>query len=98
MREKVASSKDEMVALGMPQFTVEDFYENFLDNLDRFTSYDATKSPSSRLQGDDKASLEEVEAMFQDEGTSNYLVVFLRLLTSKQLQLEGDFYQVAFGT
>ena len=32
-------------------------------------------------------SLEEVEDMFREEGTSNYLVVFLRLLTSKQLQV-----------
>ena len=32
-------------------------------------------------------SLEEVEEMFREEGTSNYLVVFLRLLTSKQLQV-----------
>ena len=47
--------------------------------------------------------------MFREEGTSNYLVVFLRLLTSKQLQVhfryiagtdcivllqvEGEFYQ-----
>merc|ERR1712013_805327 len=33
------------------------------------------------------------EEMFREEGSSNYLVVFLRLLTSKQLQLEGEFYQ-----
>jgi len=28
------------------------------------------------------------------QGTSDYLVVFLRLLTSMQIRLEADFYQV----
>lgn len=76
----VSPSKDEMVALGMPAFTVEDFYDTFMDTL-------------SRLSGDDKMSLEELSATFNDEGMSNYLVVFLRLLTSKQLQKDGEFYQ-----
>jgi len=80
VRGQVGGSKDQMVKLGMPEFTVEDFYENFCDNLDK-------------LGGEGKISLEEVEEMFREEGTSNYLVVFLRLLTSKQLQLEGEFYQ-----
>merc|ERR1719357_1255105 len=46
-----------------------------------------------RLSGEGKITLEEVEEMFREEGTSNYLVVFLRLLTSKQLQQDGEFYQ-----
>merc|ERR1711915_699853 len=65
---------------GMPEFTVEDFFDNFMDTLDK-------------LKGEDKMQLEELEETFNNEGLSNYLVVFLRLLTSKQLQLEGDFYQ-----
>jgi len=74
------SSKDEMIELGMPAFTVEDFYENFMETLDR-------------LKGDEKMTITELEELFNDEGNSNYLVVFLRLLVSKQLQKEGDFYQ-----
>ena len=34
---QVAGSKDQMVALGMPEFTVEDFFDNFLENLDRLS-------------------------------------------------------------
>lgn len=76
----VGPSKDEMVTLGMPAFTVEDFYDTFMDTL-------------SRLGGDNKMSAEELANTFNDEGMSNYLVVFLRLLTSKQLQKDGEFYQ-----
>jgi len=74
------SAKEDMVQLGMPAFTVEDFHDNFMDNLDR-------------LKGEDKMSIKELEDLFNDEGMSNYLVVFLRLLVSKQLQKEADFYQ-----
>jgi len=80
VKEQVTGSKDQMVTLGMPEFTVEDFYDNFMDSLER-------------LSGEGKITLEEVEEMFREEGTSNYLVVFLRLLTSKQLQQDGEFYQ-----
>lgn len=30
---------------------------------------------------------------FQDEGLSNYIVVYLRLLTSAQLQKKSDFFE-----
>ena len=30
---------------------------------------------------------------FQDEGISNYIVVYLRLLTSAQLQKKADFFE-----
>jgi len=76
----IKPSKDEMIQLGMPAFTVEDFYDNFMDTLDR-------------LSGSDKMSVSELEDLFNDEGMSNYLVVFLRLLVSKQLQQQADFYQ-----
>lgn len=80
LQTAITSSKDEMIGLGMPAFTVEDFFENFMDTLDR-------------LKGDEKMSLRDLEEFFNDEGNSNYLVVFLRLLVSKQLQKEADFYQ-----
>lgn len=76
----IEPSKDQMFKLGMPEFTVEDFYDNFMDTL-------------RQLGGEEKISQEELVTMFNDEGVSNYLVVFLRLLTSKQLQMEGEFYQ-----
>ena len=97
-RVRVKPSKEQMV--GMPEFTVEDFYDNFMESL-------------GQLGGEDKEAAAELDTMFKDEGVSNYLVVFLRwgslststpkfkltlytiprLLTSKQLQLEGEFYQ-----
>ena len=76
----IEPSKEQMFRLGMPEFTVEDFYDNFMDTL-------------KQLGGQEKISGEELVNMFNDEGVSNYLVVFLRLLTSKQLQVEGEFYQ-----
>ena len=65
VKKAVEGSKDEMVKLGMPEFTVEDFFDNFMDTLER-------------LAGDDKMKLEELEDTFNNEGLSNYLVVFLR--------------------
>ena len=65
VKKAVEGSKDEMVKLGMPEFTVEDFFDNFMDTLER-------------LAGDDKMKLEELEETFNNEGLSNYLVVFLR--------------------
>merc|ERR1712227_628769 len=80
VKESLEPSKDQMVKLGMPEFTVEDFYDNFMETL-------------NSLAGEEKTNLSDLLQTFNDEGMSNYLVVFLRLLTSKQLQLEGEFYQ-----
>ena len=82
VRERLQGSKAEMVGLGMPEFTVEDFFDNFMDNLERVGG-----------EGLEGSSLAEVEEMFREEGSSNYMVVFLMLLTRKHLQLEGEFYQ-----
>ena len=65
VKTQLEGSKDQMVALGMPEFTVEDFYDNFMENL-------------NSLAGEKAIALEEVEEMFREEGSSNYLVVFLR--------------------
>ena len=65
VKKAIEGSKDEMVRLGMPEFTVEDFFDNFMDTLDK-------------LKGEDKMKLEELEETFNNEGLSNYLVVFLR--------------------
>lgn len=77
--EKVKPSKDAMAKLGFPLFTMEDFYDNFMDSLDTL------KQPESNL--------ESLLASFNDEGTSNYLVVFMRLLTSLNIKSQHEFYQ-----
>jgi len=39
------------------------------------------------------ATLADLVNSFQEEGMSNYMVVYLRLIASCQLQTESDFYQ-----
>lgn len=34
-REVVRPSKDKMIKLGFPQFTVEDFYDTFMGTIDK---------------------------------------------------------------
>ena len=65
VKESLVPSKDQMVKLGMPEFTVEDFYDNFMDTF-------------NSLSGEEKTNLTDLLATFNDEGQSNYLVVFLR--------------------
>ena len=65
IKESIKPSKDQMVTLGMPEFTVEDFYDNFMDTL-------------AQLGGEEKISDKDLDNTFNDEGLSNYLVVFLR--------------------
>ena len=68
-----------MVALGMPSFTVEDFYDQFLDVMSRVADADADAALAAEI--------------FNDEGVSNYAVCFLRLLSSMHLQENAEFFQ-----
>ncbi|XP_028395919.1 ubiquitin thioesterase OTUB1-like [Dendronephthya gigantea] len=77
-RNFAANSKDELVALGFPSFTVEDFHDTFMELVDRVG---------------EKITVDELLTVFQDEGMSNYIVVYLRLLTSAQLQKKEDFFE-----
>jgi len=78
-------SKDKLVKLGFPQFTIEDFYDTFMDVVKRVRP------------GDDAAEneklLPELHKLFNEQGYSDYVVVYLRLITSGQLQERADFYQ-----
>ncbi|XP_072031898.1 LOW QUALITY PROTEIN: ubiquitin thioesterase OTUB1-like [Amphiura filiformis] len=74
-----SKSKDELVSLGFPAFTIEDFHETFMEVLQQ------VEEPGS--------SLVALSDTFNDQGISDYLVVYLRLLTSGQLQKEAEFYQ-----
>ena len=67
-RVRVKPSKEQMV--GMLEFTVEDFYDNFMESL-------------GQLGGEDKEAAAELDTMFYDEGVGNYLVVFLRYVKSR---------------
>ncbi|KAK9744305.1 Peptidase C65 Otubain [Popillia japonica] len=75
------NSKSSLVELGFPQFTVEDFYDTFMEVLKRISDM-PTLEDSKR----------ELHQLFNEQGYSDYMVVYLRLLTSGQLQREKDFY------
>ncbi|CAL1526878.1 unnamed protein product [Lymnaea stagnalis] len=70
-------SKDELIALGFPQFTLEDFYDTFIDIVKQ------VKNPGQ---------LEKLLETFNDQGLSDYFVVYLRLLVSGFLQKNEDDY------
>ena len=59
---------------------MEDFYDTFMDTLE------------SLKQG--SSDLSTLLSTFNDEGTSNYLIVFMRLLTSLNIKAQHEFYQV----
>ncbi|XP_045768942.1 ubiquitin thioesterase otubain-like [Maniola jurtina] len=85
--EIAKNSKEILVALGFPQFTVEDFYETFMEVVQRVGEH-AGGSPK------ELASIrEELHDKFNKQGYSDYIVVYLRLITSGQLQTQHDFYQ-----
>ncbi|KAK9876526.1 hypothetical protein WA026_013900 [Henosepilachna vigintioctopunctata] len=79
--QKAEKSKDVLVELGFQQFTVEDFYDTYLDVLKRVGDIENTEEAKAELY-----------TLFNDQGYSDYMVVYLRLLTSGQLQKEKDFY------
>ena len=79
-KDKIAGSAKEMADLGFPSFTVQDFYDNFMETLEKLGSEIKSADP-------------DLCDLYNDQGLSDYLVVFLRLLTSMQLQKECEFYQ-----
>ncbi|XP_047530186.1 ubiquitin thioesterase otubain-like [Vanessa atalanta] len=85
--EIAKNSKEILVALGFPQFTVEDFYETFMEVIQR-----VGEQAGGSLE--ELGSIrEELHDKFNKQGYSDYIVVYLRLITSGQLQTQHDFYQ-----
>ncbi|XP_075151587.1 ubiquitin thioesterase otubain-like isoform X1 [Haematobia irritans] len=82
-RQLGESSKNKLVQLGFPSFTLEDFHETFMEVVKRV---DPSTSTPDLLS-------EQLHTVFNDQGYSDYVVVYLRLLTSGKLQEEADFYQ-----
>ncbi|XP_054759782.1 ubiquitin thioesterase OTUB1-like [Lytechinus pictus] len=71
-------SKDELISLGFPAFTLEDFHDTFMEAVQSIQ---------------DKPSLENLIETYCDQGISDYLVVYFRLLTSGELKKRADFYK-----
>lgn len=79
-KQRCTDMKDLLIStLGFPQFTVEDFHDTFAEAVEKLESSDTT------VDGD-------LIGSFNDQGLSDYLIVFLRLITSGQLQKDADFY------
>lgn len=81
-RNMALESKERLVKLGFPQFTLEDFHDTFMDVVDRC-------GPSDNQE----ETLTEMHKLFNEQGHSDYVVVYLRLITSGHLQEGADFYQ-----
>ncbi|KAJ8895452.1 hypothetical protein PR048_000785 [Dryococelus australis] len=79
--EVAQKSKDDLVSLGFPQFTVEDFHDTFMEVVGKVRN-----APQSFSQ-------KELYELFNQQGYSDYIVVYLRLITSGQLQRDSAFYQ-----
>jgi len=78
-KELAVKSKDCLISLGFPQFTLEDFHDTFMEVVE--------------LVGKGPEAEQELFKMFNDQGYSDYVVVYLRLVASGQLKKEADFYQ-----
>ncbi|CAL8104095.1 unnamed protein product [Calicophoron daubneyi] len=78
LKRRCDECRDTLLQLGYTQFTVEDFHEQFTGMVDQFT-----------VEG---GSLEELEETFNNQGYSDYYVVFLRLLVSAFMQKHASFY------
>lgn len=77
---KVASGwKERLFKLGFPEMTTEDFCDTFIEQLGLLTSGETNE--------------DGLMAKINDDGVSNYLVMFLRLVTSGYLQENQEFYQ-----
>ncbi|XP_066146343.1 ubiquitin thioesterase otubain-like [Euwallacea fornicatus] len=75
------NSRNVLVELGFQQFTVDDFYETYMEVLKKL----------AEIENVDDAK-KELNNIFNEQGYSDYMVVYLRLLTSAQLQKDQDFY------
>ncbi|EPQ06373.1 Ubiquitin thioesterase OTUB1 [Myotis brandtii] len=73
-----AKSKEDLVSQGFTEFTIEDFHNTFMDLIE---------------QVEKQTSVADLLASFHDQSTSDYLVVYLRLLTSGYLQRESKFFE-----
>lgn len=80
--KKIAEeSKAKLLQLNFPQFTIEDFYDTFIEVITKVEP-----------KGNQAQVLEELYKVFNEQGYSDYVVVYLRLITSGKLQEESDFY------
>jgi len=78
-QDRAQKSKDKLISLGFPPFTLEDFHDVFMEVVNT-----VGKGPES--EG-------ELYRMFNEQSYSDFVVVYLRLIASAHLQEKADFYQ-----
>jgi len=76
-RNKVTESREKLTQAGFVQFTIDEFYEHFLNMVDKV------------IEGLESDGLERE---FGEDQLADYLVVYLRILTSAELKNSSDFY------
>ncbi|GFS60063.1 ubiquitin thioesterase OTUB1 [Trichonephila inaurata madagascariensis] len=76
-KEIASKTKEDLVSLGFSQFTIEDFHDTFMDVLGKI---------------EQEMTVEDLLAIFNDQGSSDYIVVYMRLITSGYLQKEEAFF------
>ncbi|OQV18202.1 Ubiquitin thioesterase otubain-like [Hypsibius exemplaris] len=78
MKRFMVECKDGLVELKYPALAIEDFMDVFNDQLTK-----VMETPTD----------EELLRIFQEQGSSDFIVVWLRFLTVLQLRREPEFYQ-----
>uniref|UniRef100_A0A4D5R974 Ubiquitin thioesterase n=1 Tax=Scolopendra viridis TaxID=118503 RepID=A0A4D5R974_SCOVI len=76
-KELISNMKDDLVSLGFSQFTIEDFHDTFMEVVEKVGN---------------QISVEDLLGVFNDQNLSDYLVVYMRLITSGQLQKNSSFF------
>jgi len=97
----VLPSKDIMISEGFSSFAVEDFYDSFMEQLEKLdpekdsnnSSISNGNSANGTCSTKKDSKIDELIETFNDQGMSDYIVVFLRLLTSMHLKKDAEFYQ-----
>ncbi|XP_030378694.1 ubiquitin thioesterase otubain-like [Scaptodrosophila lebanonensis] len=85
-RKLAESSKDRLAELGFQRFTLEDFHETFMDVITRLNPTSPGEKEPGQLQS-------ELHRIMNEQGYSDYVVVYLRLIVSGKLQEDAEFYQ-----
>lgn len=78
LKELAQNFAKDLGSLGYNSFTIDDFKDVFMDEIEKITK---------------NVDVKVAEDIFNTAGSSDYIVVFLRLIVSCYLQKNSDFFQ-----
>lgn len=82
IKNNVENCRKTLQSLGYADFTFEDFFSLFLEQLDNV------------LQGDETSiSLDELVQRSRDQSVSDYVVMFFRFVTSGEIRKRAEFFE-----